>query len=506
MPMINQPTMSRWTGVVAMLALGAWGLADAQDTTDSAWETRGRRWDRPNEMPVITGTAPTGVTVGQPYYFQPEASDPNGDRLTFWIRNQPGWARFDSQTGELRGTPGEAGSYPNIVIGVSDRRSSAALPAFTIEVASDDARADRPPVISGSPPTAVVADHSYSFQPNASDPEGARLSFAVDNRPSWASFDASSGRLSGTPTSAQVGYYGNIVVSVTDGASFASLAPFGIDVADASNTAPVISGTPPGRVTAGEPYSFRPAASDADGDPLRFSASGKPAWAGFDATTGRLSGTPGTSNVGTTSNIVISVSDGTTATALPPFSIEVADMANRAPTISGTPVTSVTEGQAYSFAPRASDPDGDVLVFSIQNRPAWATFSPSTGGLTGTPSSAQAGAYSGIVISASDGEATASLPAFSIRVDGPTVRAVTLSWQAPTRNEDGSALTDLAGYRVHYGQVSGQYSETLSLPSPSMTSVTIEDLAPATWFFAVKAVNSAGTLSSFSAETSETLN
>ncbi len=85
-------------------------------------------------------------------------------------------------------------------------------------------------------------------------------------------------------------------------------------------------------------------------------------------------------------------------------------------------------------------------------------------------------------------------------------RSVTLSWQAPTQNEDGSPLTDLTGYQVHYGQTSGQYTQTLSLPNAAFTSVTIEDLTPATWYFAVKAVNSSGVQSSFSNEAWKTIN
>jgi hypothetical protein len=39
------------------------------------------------------------------------------------------------------------------------------------------------------------------------------------------------------------------------------------------------------------------------------------------------------------------------------------------------------------FAPTTADPSGQTLTFSIQNPPAWATFNPSTGQLSGTPSS-----------------------------------------------------------------------------------------------------------------------
>ena len=176
---------------------------------------------------------------------------------------------------------------------------------------------------------------------------------------------------------------------------------------------------------------------------------------------------------------------------------------NRAPTITGQPLTTVTAGQPYSFTPTASDPDGDVLTFSIQNRPAWATFSPTTGRLSGTPT--VAGTHTNILIAVSDGKVSASLPAFTISVDQPATGSVTLSWQAPTLNEDGTPITNLTGYVVHYGQSPGQYSETLSLPSATLTSVAIEDLTPATWYFAVKAVNAAGAQSGFSNEAWKTI-
>ena len=81
--------------------------------------------------------------------------------------------------------------------------------------------------------------------------------------------------------------------------------------------------------------------------------SNKPAWAAFDGTTGRLSGTPAESQAGTYSGIAISVSDGTTSTSLPTFGIVVSS-SNRAPTISGSPATSVVALQTYAFTPTAS--------------------------------------------------------------------------------------------------------------------------------------------------------
>jgi len=113
---------------------------------------------------------------------------------------------------------------------------------------------------------------------------------------------------------------------------------------------------------------------------------------------------------------VITASDGTTSASLPAFAISVSAPANSPPTISGTPSTSVNAGTAYSFSPTASDSNGSPLTFSIENMPSWATFNKATGLLSGRPSTADVNSYSNIIISVSNGSATAALAAFSISV------------------------------------------------------------------------------------------
>jgi hypothetical protein len=182
-----------------------------------------------------------------------------------------------------------------------------------------------------------------------------------------------------------------------------------------------------------------------------------------------------------------------------------ASAANRAPSISGSPATTANVGKSYSFRPTASDPDGNKLTYKIARKPGWATFSSSTGTLSGTPTSSQVGSYSNIVISVSDGIATKSLPAFSIKVVQAASNSspVTLSWARPTQNVDGTQLNNLAGYRIHYGKVSGQYDYSVSVGSANVTSATIENLEPARWYFAVTAVASSGTQSDYSAQLSK---
>lgn len=179
------------------------------------------------------------------------------------------------------------------------------------------------------------------------------------------------------------------------------------------------------------------------------------------------------------------------------------DPGNTAPVISGSPGSSVTASSSYRFQPSASDADGDSLTFSVQNKPAWASFDRATGQLAGTPSSADVGRYSNITIAVSDGAVTSALPAFSIDVVDVANGSVTLNWTPPTQNTDGSTLTNLAGYRISYGQSAKNLSQVISLMNPGLTSAVIESLASGTWYFAVKAVNAAGVESDFSAVASK---
>jgi hypothetical protein len=434
-----------------------------------------------NHPPVISGQPATSVRVGTAYNFTPAASDPDGDKLTFSVANRPAWLSFNNATGTLSGTPSAAnvGTYSSIVVSVSDGTTSSALPAFAIQVASAL-------TISGTPPTSVVAGSGYSFQPTTNAKAGTKLTYAVQNLPVWAGFSTSTGLLSGTPSSTQTGIYSNIVISVSDGTQTSALAAFSIKVT-ASLT---ISGTPPTQVAAGTAYSFKPTTSAATGTALTFSIQNKPSWASFSTSTGMLSGTPTSGQVGTYSNIVISVSDGSQSSSLPAFSIKVST--STGPTISGQPASSVNVGAAYSFSPTTTNPSGGTLSFTIQNKPSWMTFNGGTGQLTGTPTAANAGSYANIVISVSDGTSSASLAPFTISVNQASNGSATLDWTPVTQNEDGTPVTGLAGYRVHYGMSASNMSQTVDVANPSVTTYLVSNLSSGTWYFGVAAYTSAG--------------
>jgi hypothetical protein len=114
--------------------------------------------------------------------------------------------------------------------------------------------------------------------------------------------------------------------------------------------------------------------------------------------------------------------------------------------------------------------------------------------------------FANIVIRASDGKATASLPSFAITVAPAATGSVTVSWVPPTQNTNGTPVTGLSGFRVYYGTASRQYAQSVLVSSPSLRSLVVEGLSPGTtWYFGVKSVSSTGVESEYSNEAVKTL-
>jgi hypothetical protein len=200
-------------------------------------------------------------------------TDADGDYLYFDITNRPRWAEFNSVTAELRSLPGrptsyDVGFYSGIVIIVSDGHTTRSLPPFNIEVydpaaapivtivpvqtpvpapapvptpAPTTSGTNSAPTISGTPSSFARVNTTYLFIPYGLDDDRDPLTFSVQNLPPWADFDSATGELRGSrfmtavgwvkrPNDSDLGVYRNIIISVTDGKTTASLPPFSITV------------------------------------------------------------------------------------------------------------------------------------------------------------------------------------------------------------------------------------------------------------------------------------
>jgi hypothetical protein len=179
---------------------------------------------------------------------------------------------------------------------------------------------------------------------------------------------------------------------------------------------------------------------------------------------------------------------------------------NVAPEISGNPATAVLIGDMYSFTPSASDADNDPLTFEINNKPNWLSFDNSNGALTGQATFGDIGLYRNIRISVSDGQANVELQGFDISVDQAGNVSTTLSWSPPTQNSDGSPLMDLAGYKIYWGTTPGNYSRSVTLNNPGLTSYVVDNLVPGTYEFVATSFNTNGMESAYSSPVTRVLN
>ena len=88
----------------------------------------------------------------------------------------------------------------------------------------------------------------------------------------------------------------------------------------------------------------------------------------------------------------------------------------------------------------------------------------------------------------------------SVRING----SVTLSWQPPEQNVDGTPLTDLAGYRIHYGQQSRNYTESIPINGTARSDYSLT-LSSGDYYFAMTAIDADGNESGYSNEVLKTV-
>ena len=119
---------------------------------------------------------------------------------------------------------------------------------------------------------------------------------------------------------------------------------------------------------------------------------------------------------------------------------------------------------------------------------------------SGGPSTG-ATAATGNVFTGSVSEGKATPPATA------SDKSTTLSWSPPTRNSDGTSLSNLAGYTLHYGTESEDYTGSIEITSPTATSYVVSNsnFPPGTYYFTITAYNAQQVSSSMSGEVSVTV-
>lgn len=105
------------------------------------------------------------------------------------------------------------------------------------------ASASTVPQIQGTPSATATVGSTYSFQPTVSNTFGLSVTYKVYNKPSWAAFNATTGKLSGTPTAANVGTYRWIQIAAVDAKGTGWLPSYTLTVSGSTSTPPPSNGT-----------------------------------------------------------------------------------------------------------------------------------------------------------------------------------------------------------------------------------------------------------------------
>ncbi len=362
------------------------------------------------------------------------ATDPDGDPLTYEATGLPAGLAIDAGTGLISGTldyAAAAGSPYAVTITVRDGLSVDDSDTFSWSVTNTN----RAPAFTTDITDQNAAEgDAVSLDADATDPDGDPLIYSATGLPAGLSIDPFSGIISGTLDFGSAGIH-NVTVSVTDG-TLSDDDSFTLTVS-ATNQEPTFDQDLGDRTDAeGDLVSLSAGATDPDGDPLTYEATGLPAGLAIDAGTGLISGTLDyAAAAGSPYAVTITVRDGLSVDDSDTFSWSVTNT-NRAPAFT-TDITdqNAAEGDAVSLDADATDADADTLIYSATGLPAGLSIDPFSGIISGTLDFGSAGIHN-VTVSVTDG---------TLSDDDSFTLTVSATNQEPTFDQDLGDRTDAEG-------------------------------------------------------------
>ena len=240
-----------------------------------------------NVSPNLAAITTQSIDEGETLSLFADASDPDGDPLTYRGQNLPEGATVDPVTGEFRWTPSyqQAGDYNDVRIIVGDGHRSR-FRDFGISVSN----VNRPPVIVPREPLFMREGGRLEFTMEAGDPDGDFLTYAAANLPAGAAF-TEDGRFTWTPGYEQAGDH-VVTFTASDPAGLSDSTDVTLRI-DNINRAPELA-TSFHAVRLGEELRFQIEASDPDlGTTLTYDADDLPEGATVDRSSGEVVWTPG---------------------------------------------------------------------------------------------------------------------------------------------------------------------------------------------------------------------
>ncbi|MBI4449260.1 S8 family serine peptidase [Candidatus Woesearchaeota archaeon] len=274
-----------------------------------------------NFLPTINSTPTLNATSNANYTYDVDASDANGDNLTFSLSIAPSGMVMNISTGRIDWVPtNNQVGLNNVTVSVTDGRGANVTQNFTVNVT----RSNTAPVINTSPIFNATEDALYVYDINATDSDNDNLTFNLTSFPQGMLINSSSGVISWTPNNAQVGA-NNVTVIVFDGLGANATQSYVVNV---SNLAPVFVSTAPTQANESFTLSYDPNTTDEGQGNASYVLIFAPAGMMLlNATTGFINWTPNTSQMGQ-QNVSLKFNDGNNGTADQNFTIFVSEVSN----------------------------------------------------------------------------------------------------------------------------------------------------------------------------------
>ena len=367
-----------------------------------------------NQAPIIESQPVREAMAGQPFAYDVQASDPDGDLLSYLLVTPPAGMTIDANNGMLKWSPTTAQSGDiSVTVRVIDANGGAATQTWTIAVALP---ANHAPEFETNPDTVVALGQRYDYDANAADIDGDVLQFEMLEAPLGMVVDTVTGRIVWQPRADQIGQHA-VRLQVSDGRGGVAVQQFEVLVSgglDDGNHPPAITSVPETFAVIGGQYAYQVVADDLDGDTLRYALSSAPAGMSIDSATGAVRWSPTSAQAGL-HEVVVVVEDGHGGSSTQSFGVLASTVpggnGNRPPAITSEPLTQVALGQTYRYYLDASDPDGDALSYSLAQAPTGMSIDTVTGVIAWTPGSLGSATVS---VRVSDGRGGSALQTFVV--------------------------------------------------------------------------------------------
>lgn len=153
----------------------------------------------PNQAPKITTSPDITGTVGQLYTYDVDATDPDiSDILGYSLQVAAPGMLIDSLSGLISWTPTEAGDF-EITAKVQDQGGFSDTQNYTLTINAAPP-ANRAPQITSTPVTTATVGQLYSYDADATDPDGDALTYDLTQSPDGMTIDATTGLIQWTPS------------------------------------------------------------------------------------------------------------------------------------------------------------------------------------------------------------------------------------------------------------------------------------------------------------------